>query len=188
MTLKNKKIILGFVGLIASGKGTACQHLKQNYGADTFRFSTILRDVADRLYLKQNRQNLQDISLILRQKFGEDLLSKVIANDAKGSQAKIIGIDGIRRLSDIKYLKKLPNFHLIYIETDQKIRYTRIVSRGENTDDTTKTFKQFQKDEQQEAEQQMKEMAAMAEFTVNNNGTLKDLYRQLEEIINKIKM
>ena len=187
MTLKNKKIILGFVGLIASGKGTACQYLNQNHGADTFRFSTILRDIADRLYLEQNRQNLQDISLILRQKFGEDLLSKVIANDAKNSQAKITGIDGVRRLSDIKYLKELPNFHLIYIEADQKIRYNRIVNRGENTDDATKTFRQFQKDEQEEAERQIKEVAATAEFTVNNNGTLKDLYRQFDEIIDKIK-
>src|SRR3989338_3819410 len=98
------KIILGFVGPIASGKGTACQYLRDQHRAPTYRFSTPLRDVLDRLYLPQSRQNMQDLSLALRQTFGDDLLASVIAHDVAADQSPIIAIDGIRRPPDLAQL------------------------------------------------------------------------------------
>ena len=141
------KIILGFVGPIASGKGTVCQYLKEKHQAEVYRFSTMLRDVLDRLYLTQSRQNMQNLSLVLRQTFGDDLLASVIAQDVKNSQVKTIAIDGVRRNPDIKYLKNLPGFYLIRIIAEQKTRFERIVKRSENADDTKKTLAEFQQDE-----------------------------------------
>lgn len=182
-----KKIILGLVGPIASGKGTICQYLKEKHNASVYRFSTILRDILDRLYLEQSRDNLQDLSLDLRKRFGDDLLALVIAKDVENEKNEIIAIDGVRREPDIKYLKELPGFHLVYIDADQKIRYERIVKRGENSDDTQKTFAEFKKDEKKEAEQQIKGVAKLAELTLDNNGTLDELYQQIEEILLKVE-
>ena len=180
------KIIIGLVGKMASGKGTACQYFKEEYGANIFRFSTILRDILDRLYLPQSRPNMQSLSLILRQNFGDDLLAAVIAKDVSGDIGKIVGVDGVRRDPDIKYLKVLPGFSLINIDADQKVRWQRMVARGENSDDTSKTFEQFQSDEGQEAEKQINEVAKQAKFTINNNGGLEELHRQIDEIIKKL--
>ncbi len=180
------KIILGFVGPLAAGKGTTCQYLKEKYNANAYRFSTVLRDVLDRLYLEQNRKNLQYISLILRKAFGDDLLALAIAKDVENDNSSFISIDGIRREPDIKYLKELPKFHLIYITADQKIRYERIIKRVENTDDSKKTFEQFKKDEKRETERQIKQVAKLAKFTINNNGTFEQLYQQIEDILKKI--
>ncbi len=44
-----KKIILGFAGEIASGKGTAAKYLVGRHEAATYRFSTMLRDIVERL-------------------------------------------------------------------------------------------------------------------------------------------
>jgi len=180
------KIILGFVGPIASGKGTVCQYLKEKHDAEIFRFSTMLRDVADRFYIEQTRENLQNISSAMRQAFGDDLMAKTIANDVKNAKSKIIAVDGVRRLPDIKYLKEVPGFHLVEINADQKIRFERITKRGENADDNKKTLAEFQQDEQREAERQIKEVATAAGFHINNNGTLDDLHRQIDEIISQI--
>ncbi len=181
------KIILGFVGPIASGKGTVCQYLKKKHQASVFRFSTMLRDVLNRLYLEQSRNNMQDLSLALRKTFGDDLLASVIAKDVISDRSQIIAIDGVRREPDIKYLKELPGFHLVQITADQKTRWQRIASRGENTDDTKKTLAEFQQDEQKEAEQQIKEVAKLAEFTLDNNDTLNELYRQIEDVLTRIR-
>lgn len=181
------KIILGFVGQIASGKGTACKYLQEKYSAATYRFSTMLRDVLDRLYLAQSRENMQKISQILRLNFGDDLLAKVIANDVKKEANIIIGIDGVRRFPDIKYLQEIPGFKLVYIKTDQRLRYERIIKRAENTDDVQKTFEQFQEDEKQEAEKHILEVANDADFTVVNDGVQEDLFNQLDNIINQLK-
>lgn len=181
------KIILGFVGPIASGKGTACEYLKNKYDAGTTRFSSILRDIVGRLGIPESRNDLQKMSLILRQGFGDDVLAKAIALDVQKDKRSIIGVDGVRRLPDIKYLRAVPGFHLVSIDADQRKRYERIVERGENTDDTSKTFENFQQDELGEAEKNIKEIQAQAHFHLNNNGTKEDLYQQIDEMLKKIK-
>ena len=183
----NNKIILGLVGPLSSGKGTTSQYLKEKYNAQVYRFSTILRDILDRLHLEQSRANMQDASRVLRETFGSDLLANVIAQDVSSDSAKIIVVDGVRREPDIKYLKELPDFHLVCINADQKIRHKRMTQRGENPDDNQKTFEQFQQDEQAEAEQQIKQVAKLAEFTIDNNGTIDQLHQQTEKILDEVR-
>jgi len=184
--MTSNKIILGFVGPIASGKGTACSYLKDKHNAQIFRFSSMLRDVLDRFYIAQSRENMQAASLALRKTFGDDLMAQTIANDVKNSKSEIIALDGVRRLADIKYLQEIPGFHLVEINAEQKIRFERIIKRSENTDDNKKTLAEFQNDEQQEAELQIKTVAQIAEFHLDNNGTIADLQNQIENIIQKL--
>lgn len=184
--MTNSKIILGFVGQIASGKGTACQYLKEKHQASVYRFSTMLRDVLNRLYIEQNRENIQKISSALRETFGDDLMALVMVKDVTNEKNQIIVIDGVRREPDIKYLKEIPGFHLIEIAADQKIRFERIVKRGENADDKNKTWQEFQQDEQREAEQQIQGVAKLAEFRIDNNGSLGELHRQIDDILGKV--
>src|SRR3989338_2015109 len=110
------KMILGLVGEMAAGKSTVTQYLKEKYGAVTFRFSDMLRDVSKRLYLEETRGNMQLLSTVLRQNFGEDLMSKVLAKDVEKSPHPIIITEGVRRPTDITYLKELPGFHLIALQ------------------------------------------------------------------------
>ena len=181
------KIILGFVGEISAGKSTATEYIKNKYSAVTFKFSDSLRDVANRMHIEQSRANLQLLSTILRQNFGEDLLSKILAEDVRNAEAKIIITEGIRRNSDIVYLQELPNFKIITIKTDERIRFERLTQRSENIDDQNKTWEQFQKDGSQEAEQQIKAVMEKADFTLDNNGSVEDLYVQIDALLAKLQ-
>ncbi len=183
--MTSNKIILGFVGQIASGKGTASEYLKTKYQAKTYRFSTMLRDILNRLYLEVSRENLQKISQVIRENFGEETLSKVIAEDVKNDSAPIIVIDGIRRPGDIQFLKEIPGFILINIFADIEKRFERIKARDENSDDTKKTFEQFQLDHTKEAELKIVEIAGEATEQIDNNGNLEDLYAQLDALVKK---
>lgn len=177
------KIVLGIAGEIASGKGTIAKYLVVEKGANSHQFSTMLRDVLDRLYLEQSRDNMQRLSTMLRQTYGEDVMAKVMAEDARKDEGDIIVIDGVRRLDDIKYLKKLPEFKLVYVEASIEKRYERIVQRGENSDDTTKTFEEFKKDHERETELQIKDLKNFANIVVDNNGNLDELHKQLNNIV-----
>lgn len=178
-----KKIILGLAGEIASGKGTVSLYLQKNFKAKTYRFSTALRDVAKRMHLEESRQNLQKISTLFRENFDDNILSQVIAEDVRGDNQKLIVIDGVRRMADIKYLKKLKGFFLVYIETEMEKRYQRLILRGENSDDLSKTFEQFQEDHKREAELQIKDLKLKADFVLDNNGNKEALYEQVEKIL-----
>ena len=180
--MKNKTI-LGFTGLMACGKGTAAKYLAEKYNADTFRFSTMLRDVLDRLYLPQSRENFQIISPLLRETFGQDLMAKVIAKDVESADSKIIAIDGMRRPADIEYLKKLSGFRMVAIDVDAKVRYERLKARSENPGDAEKTWEQFQKEHEAETEIYIPELMKQADVTINNNGTLEEFYKQLDKLV-----
>ena len=182
-----KKIIFGFVGEIASGKGTACDYLINKYQAGYHRYSTIMRDVAKRLYLEENRDNLQKLSKVLRENFSQDIFAKVIAKDVQNDSHSFICLDGIRRPEDIEYVKKIDNFVLINVHADMKTRYERLINRTENTDDKQKTFEQFQTDHEYETEKTIRIIAAKADEKIDNNGSRKDLEHQIDNLVEKYK-
>lgn len=185
--MPTNKIIIGFVGPLASGKGTVAKYLQEKYGSRAYRFSTMLRDMLDRIYVEKTRENLQDISKFLRERFGQDVMSKVIAKDVQNDSGEIVVVDGIRRPTDITYLHELPGFHLVYITAESESRWKRLVARKENPGDEQKTYQEFLKDQQAEAEQLIQELGEKAEFKIVNDGTKEDLTSEVENILTLIK-
>ncbi|KKP89464.1 MAG: hypothetical protein UR94_C0035G0012, partial [Parcubacteria group bacterium GW2011_GWA2_36_10] len=115
--------------------------------------------------------------------FGQDLMAKVMAKDVENSQSQLIVVDGIRRMEDVKYLRALPNFKLVSIESDMKIRYQRLLNRGENFDDKNKTWEEFLADHQLETELTILDTMKAADIIINNDGSLEDLHKQLDELV-----
>lgn len=182
-----KKIIIGLVGEIASGKDTIADYLKKKYKSETISFSQPLREILDLLDLPQNRENMAHLGEDLRKRFGSDILAKAITEQAKKSKKPIVCLPNIRLKEDIVYLKRLPNFFLIHIIADSKLRYQRLTKRHQNTDDRKKTWVQFQKDAKLSTEVAIRKTAKEAKYSIDNNGSLKNLYRQTEKILKQIK-
>jgi dephospho-CoA kinase len=175
------KIILGITGEIASGKGTTSKYIVEKYDGSSHRFSTMLRDVARRMYLEENRDNLQKISTMFREYFGSDILSKTICHDVENDRHDVIAIDGVRRIEDTEFLKNLPGFKLVYIDAEMEKRFERITKRGENVDDNSKTFEEFKKDHEKEAELEIRGLKERADVVIDNNDGFGDLYRQIDQ-------
>jgi dephospho-CoA kinase len=184
--MPNNKIIIGFVGEICSGKGTAAEYIREKYNGVVFKFSTVMRDVLDRLYLPQTRENLQTISLILRQSFGQDLFAKTMANDAAASTAPVTIIDGIRRPDDISELAKLDFFRLVAITADEMTRFERSKLRNENPNDAGKTWEQFRKEAAADTEATIRTIAPMAKYAIANDGTVEELKNKLDRLMEQI--
>ncbi len=130
---------------------------------------------------------MQLLSTVMRENFGQDIMSKVIAEDVKNDPKEIVAVEGIRRPTDITYLEKNSGFHLIYITADSKLRWKRLVERNENPGDAKKTYEQFLKDEQAEADRLIKSLGAKAEFKITNDGTYDEFYKQMDEILKSIR-
>ncbi len=176
-------MIIGLAGEMGSGKGTVAQYLVEHKGASVHRFSTMLRDVLTRMHIEQTRENLQALSKILRETYGQDTFARVIAEDVKADAAPLVIVDGVRRESDIVYLRDNPVFHLVFIDTDLRTRYERIIRRAENADDQGKTFAQFVEESRADAEVQIAALKDVADIVINNNGTVADLHRQVDAFL-----
>lgn len=187
LRIPNSKLLLGLVGEMAAGKTTATNYLKEKYGAVSFRFSDMLRDMLRRLHLPETRENLQKLSTALRQAFGDDIMSTVMKEDMASADAPVLIIEGIRRPSDVAMFSGMPNFHLLAIAADARTRYERITNRSENPDDRGKTWEEFQKEILQEAEQKIGDIAAKAEIVLQNHGTKEALFSEIENALRKLQ-
>ena len=114
------------------------------------------------------------------------MLAKVITEDVKKDSNKLIVVDGIRRMDDIKYLINEKGFILTKVTAKPETRYKRITGRGENTDDTKKTFAQFLKDETKEADAGIPKVMTKAKKEINNDGDLDDLHKQVDNLIKEL--
>lgn len=181
-----RKIVIGLAGEMGSGKGTMAHYLVDRYGFTPFRMSDMLRDIVDRLHLEQSRENISKASKMVRDTFGQDSMSRVIAQDARKSATHVV-IDGIRRMEDIEHLQALENFILVYIEVGEKARYKRLVARNENKGDATKTFEEFQKEQQMEADSRIAELRDKAHMVINNDGDIFLLHQKIDIFVENSK-
>src|SRR3990167_736894 len=74
------KTILGLVGPIASGKDTVKKYLEKKYSALGCRFSSILRDVLERINLPNSRENMHFVVKLF--KFYASFLENFLASFA----------------------------------------------------------------------------------------------------------
>ncbi len=180
-----KKLVVGFVGNICSGKGVATTYLAKKYSADTILFSQSMRDCLARIYQPATRENMQKISLLLRQNFGQDIFSKTVFADVQSSKKKIVAVDGIRRLDDINALSKLPHFILINLTATPEMRFARLKKRKQNPGDAKVTWAQFQIQDSAETEQTIAAVAQKANYVIDNSGSLKEFQKQIDTIVTK---
>jgi dephospho-CoA kinase len=186
--MQSSKIILGLIGEIAAGKTMVTTYLKEHYGAGSARFSDSLRDILKRMYLDETRNNLQILSLALRNTFGQDIISKIIHNDVEHKKNNIIIIEGMRRFDDMACFMDDEAFKIVFIKADEKIRYQRLNQRSENKDDQNKTWEEFLKESNSESELQIREIAKKANFVIDNSGTIQELHDQIDKMMRESKI
>jgi dephospho-CoA kinase len=179
------KKIIGIAGEIASGKDMMKNHLVDKYKATPYKFSSLVRSILEIMHLPDNRENMNKLSLVLRNAFGEDIFSKVVYETVKNDDNEYIAIDGVRRPEDLEYFKKFDNFILVYIESSMEKRYERIIERKENPDDETKSLEEFKNDHKLNTELQIPGFKKLADYVIENNGTAEEFYQKIDEIVNK---
>jgi dephospho-CoA kinase len=180
-----KKIILGFTGQMASGKGTAASYYRDNHSASTYTFSDMLKDALKRFHLEINRDHLIKVSEFVRNTFGEDTMARTMSLDVADDTHSLIIVEGIRREADIAYLHEMPGFVLVRIEADMETRYERLIARDEKADDSSKTFESFVADHERSTERSIMNIERQATEVIDNNGDLANLRAQLESLLHK---
>lgn len=181
------KLILGLTGEKASGKGTVAAYLKERYGASSYRFSDILTTTLKIYGLPISRPNQIKLFEILSEAFGSDVLARAMRERAADDANAIVVVDGVRRMDDIKYLRELSGFHIVYVTAYQRLRYERSVARNEKADESELTFDEFAHEEATAStEITIPGVAAQAEIKIENNGTKEELFEKIGALVAKI--
>jgi len=190
--MEKKHYIIGIVGPIAAGKQVVADYLVKKYGFIEFSLSTVIHLELEKRGVKDlSRTVLQDVGNELRSKYGCDILARK-AIEIFNHQKRSTIISGIRNLAEIKYLKKNPNFVLIAVLADKKIRFKRLLLRAKPWD--PKTYKKFLKINDRDlgigevnTGQQVALCIDEADYKINNNTNLEKLYLKIEKMLQQMK-
>lgn len=184
------KIVIGLVGPIASGKGTVANILSEA-GYKHISFSDLIREEIRNRGMEVSRETLNLVSNNLRENLGNDIWAKKTAEKIEKSGEDKFVVDGARNPAEIKYLKQTLSINLIALTGDQRKRYELFTNRVENSQPMT--FGEFKELDDKELNgtsgqhsQRVGDCIEMADYVIENNGTIKELKTKVEEILSKI--
>lgn len=182
-------LIIGLTGLAASGKSTVAKHL-QKKGFELLTFSDILKKEAEKRNLLAGRGDeeqkaiLSKLGIELRDLSGNrgvlaDFLVKTI--ESKGFQRVVV--DGFRSIEEVDRFKdNFGSFYLIFVDAKPEIRFKRKALIDKKVEE--KAF--FARDKENIEKQGVGEVIRAANFRIDNNVTLDNLYAQIDIILRKI--
>lgn len=177
------KKVIGLVGEKGGGKGKfkdILVNLIHGKIVKHVRFSDVLVETLNIWNIKISRENLQKLSPLMVDAYGEGILTKAVLNHITKTEADVIILDGVRWPSDVVMLQEFPDSVLVYVTADAKIRHARSKLRKEKAGEENTTFKQFMKEEEAETEKSIPKIGAAADVKISNNGSPEELYEQIK--------
>ncbi len=173
---------IGLVGQNGAGKSAVCTILKKK-GFHAISLSDAVRVAATAQGLELSRENLIATGTALKAKFGPDILAKQSV-DAMSEFTDVV-FDSVRLPEEALFLKKQGAL-LIGIEAPLDIRYARIRSRKNSTDNVT--FEVFKAQDEGELNgasqgQNIGATLSLCDHKIDNKYGLDWLIEQLDHLL-----
>ena len=180
-------MIIGLTGKNGSGKGEVARFLKER-GFEYHSLSDVVREELKKRKKSITRDHLIEQGNDLRKKYGPDALAKRILERLEIDKNYVI--DSVRHPAEAKALKARNGFMLVHVTAPQKARFKRLKKRNREND--PKTFQEFKKLESREGKstigsnQQLNKTLELADYTIQNSGTLEKLQNEVTKIVMEI--
>tara|TARA_B100001250_G_scaffold383741_1_gene377929 strand:- start:204 stop:764 length:561 start_codon:yes stop_codon:yes gene_type:complete len=183
-------IIIGLTGKNAAGKGTVADILSKKEFV-YHSLSDSLRDELKLLGKEVTRDNLIEIGNKLRKEGGPGVLADKMRLKLGSDKNHIV--DSIRNPFEVNSLREdfsSNTFILISVDADARLRYDRLCSRGRIGDsDSWESFVNQEKQEENNDDpnkQQLSKTMNMADYSIDNSGSLESLEKQVRKILSKL--
>ncbi len=183
-------IIVGITGTLGAGKGTIVDYLISHHSYKHFSVRGYLTEIINQRGLALNRDSMVLVANDLRANHTPSYIAEQLLAQAELSGGHCI-IESIRTVGEVTALRKKGGFYLFAVDADPKLRYQRIVERGSETDKIS--YETFIENEQREMtstdpnKQNLAACQALADYKFDNNHSFEELYKQVEEVLGKIK-
>jgi dephospho-CoA kinase len=178
--------VVAIVGMAGAGKSEAARMFEEN-GFTKVRFGDITDEEVRKQGLELNEENERRIREMLREKYG--MAAYAILNlsriDLELKQSPVV-IDGLYSWEEYTFLKSYyrNKFCTVAVWASPKTRYARLAARAERP----LTLEDADRRDRAEVENLNKSQPiAIADFTILNESTLKELKKEVKKTISILR-
>jgi dephospho-CoA kinase len=190
-------MIVLVTGPIGSGKGKVAEVFRDK-GFVHHSFSAEIRQIAKERGIEITRKSLGELGRKLREEspdksiLGNRVLDNIKKEIASGKENFVV--EGLRDVAEVKLFREhemeKPEMRVILIGVDspQEVRFERLRARGRHGD--PETFEEFKEIDDKEIKggygQEVGQCMKMADYVLQNDGSLDELREKVEEVAKEI--
>jgi len=177
--------VVSIVGMTGAGKSEVAGIFEDN-GFTKIRFGDITDEEIKKNGLELNEENERYIRERLRQKYGMSVYAKLnLPRIDEASKHSDVVIDGLYSWEEYSFLKNYyrENFHVVAVWTSPRTRYDRLTHRPNRG---LKPEEALSRDRAEIENLNKGGPIAMADFTIINESSTKDLQKEAKRIISAL--
>lgn len=177
-------MIIGLTGSFGAGKGTVVDYLIEKKGFNHYSASGFITEEIVRRGMPINRDSMIVVSNDLRATHGPAYIIDSLYARAQEKGGDSI-IESLRAVAEVRRIKELGG-KVIGVDANPEIRYERAVGRGSEKDNVT--FEEWLEQQRKESnpddptKQDIFGALAESDYVVTNDGTLAELYAQVDAL------
>lgn len=171
-------------GMAGSGKTTLARYAEES-GYRMMTMGDVIRDLAMRMGLEPTKRNLGLIAEGLRREDGDAAVARRCIERLSMEKPACIAVDGIRSLVEVEAFREaFSDAVLVAVHASPRTRFNRLRERGR--DDDPRDWETFSDRDRREFGLGMGSTIAMADYMIVNEGSLQDLRRAFERLMERL--
>ena len=181
------KRILVIIGLPGCGKDTVALIMKEK-GIPSHGLGNIVRREVRKRGLPITKENQEDVAADMRKRDGAHAPAKILMQEIDKDAHHTICVNGPRSLEEIDHMAEHGDVILIEVEASEEKRFERSRKRDSEWDPKTLEDLRFraQSNMNKLGMKHVMETKKYPRHKVNNDGTYKQLRKQVTEVLEKI--
>ena len=178
------RLLICITGMPGSGKSIIAK-AALDLELPVINMGDVVREETLKRYGNITPDLMRRVSADLRREYGNNIIAIRTLEKIKSLNKRIIVIDGVRSLDEIKVFKGYGDVVIVAIHASPRTRFERIRRRGRPGDPDN--WDDFMKRDLVELSFGIGNVIALADYMIINEGSIEEAYKRAREILERLK-
>lgn len=170
-------------GMPGSGKSIFVDVVRNEFRIPVYTMGDIVREEVILKYGSVSPQNMLDMAIELRNKYGLDYIARKVYERVDRS-SRVVVIDGVRSLDEVDFFREKGEVVIVAIHASPKTRFNRLINRKRPGDPAN--WSEFKYRDEIELSLGIGNVIALADIILINETTIENFKENIRETLFKL--